>query len=236
MYICLSLCYVLSEPSSGTYTMDGHFLKKYGKITLQGSEYGDYFFFNTEDFKDGEEIYFKVRAKEDAFWDDSKNGEQRITGVRYQFLDGETTLDGNLPDFSEYQGNVDFETIDSVKYKTRYFKIKKEPSKFRNSNGNYIYSWLDIYDSEIVLENTKEDEGKIATWIIVVIVVAGILIIGIGIFCFCYRRKKALAMQASTTYGQNIPVANQYNQPQQGYNYNNNFNNNYNYAPNVPQY
>ena len=237
LYICLSLCYVLSEPSSGTYTMDGHFLKKYGKITLQGSEYGDYFYFNTEDFKDGEEIYFKVRAIEDAFWDDySTYREQRITGVHYQFIDGETTLDENLPDFSEYQGNVDFETINSIKYKTRYFKIKKEPSKFRNSNGNYIYAWLLIYDSEIVLENTKEDEGKIATWIIVVIVVAVVVIIGVAIFCFCYRRKKALAMQASTTYGQNIPVANQYNQPQQGYNYNNNFNNNYNYAPNVPQY
>ena len=65
--------------------------------------------------------------------------ELTITGVHYQFLDGETTLDENLPDFSEYQGNVDFETINSIKYKTRYFKIKKEPSKFRNSNGNYIY-------------------------------------------------------------------------------------------------
>ena len=84
LYICLSLCYVLSEPSSGTLTMDGHFLKKYGKITLQGSGSGDYFYFNTEDFKDGEEIYFKVRAIEDAFYDDySTYREKTITGQTF---------------------------------------------------------------------------------------------------------------------------------------------------------
>ena len=76
MYICLSLCYVLSEPSSGTSTMDGHFLKKYGKITLQGSKYGDYFYFNTEDFKDGEEIYFKVRAIEEE--QESNDDENKV--------------------------------------------------------------------------------------------------------------------------------------------------------------
>ena len=102
-------------------------------------------------------------------------------------------------------------------------------------NGNNLLIYFMIGGGEVEITNTKEDEGKIETWIIVVIVVAVVLVIGISVGCWCWRRKKQLAAQNATTagyvqdpgyaqnpnyaqapYGQNVQL---YQDPQQAANY-----------------
>ena len=54
------------------------------------------------------------------------------------------------------------------------------------------------YNNWGVVTNTKEDEGKIETWVIIVIVVVVVAIIaGIIIFCVCRRIRNKRAMAAA---------------------------------------
>ena len=51
---------------------------------------------------------------------------------------------------------------------------------------------------EAIISNTKEDEGKIETWVIVVIVVIVVaIIVGIIIYCVCRRIKMKRAQQTA---------------------------------------
>ena len=80
---------------------------------------------------------------------------------------------------------------------TKYFTIKKTRNEYRPSNGNYLYIIFPNLGTgkSATITNTKEDEGKLETWVIVVIVVVVVLVIaGFVIFfvCRCIRNRKAM--------------------------------------------
>ena len=108
-------------------------------------------------------------------------------------------------------------------YQTKYFTIRKKRSEYRNTNGNYLYIQfpkLLVSSSETAtITNTEEDEGKLETWAIVVIIVICVAIIaGIIIYCICRRIRMKKAQQAALAT--NVAAINAQNQANQAaYNY-----------------
>ena len=75
-----------------------------------------------------------------------------------------------------------------------------------------IYFMIDYGFVEIT--NTLEDEGKLKTWEIVLIVIACVLVVAFIIIYICYRRKKELAMaNAGNGQAYGTDQYGQYNQP-----------------------
>ena len=186
--------------------------------------------FNCKDFGDGEEMYFKIRAKEDAFYYDS-----RYNGVYYQYIDSHVGYDENKLEFVSYQFKTESEILPSGDYKIKYFTITKKKSQFRGTNGELLLIYFMIDYGPVQITNTLEDEGKFETWKIVVIVVAAVVVIGFIIGCYCYRRKKQLAMMNAQNAGavgvnqyNNAPYDPQYNQPVANYDVNQPYNQPYN--------
>ena len=224
IYIFLLLRYVFTQSSNFGLT-----LEKYNKITINidpNALFGQ-FVFNSADFKDGEEMYFKIKAKNDTFLSD---------GIYYQYIDDKHLPDPNNMFEAKFDGIDSFETIGGISYQIKHVKIKKSEIQFKGADGNKIY--MQVYMTEggdIIIENTKEDEGKLPTWAIVVIVIAVVLVLVVMVGCYCYRRKKQLAM-ASMTTGQAVGV-NQYdNQNMQPNNQGVVQYPQTNYDPNVQQY
>ena len=204
-----------SFPFSGRYLAGVSGILQKGQTQTKAA-YEEFFIFNSGDFKDGEEMYFKIKAEHFLHYH-----------VYYEFSD---------PDHSpiyifnqiyreSFNLNSHTETIGSKSYSVQYFTIKKDKSKFKGTKGDWLYIYFlvdgnhdeienEAGDGNVILENTLEDEGKFETWKIVVIVVAIVLVIGLAIGCYCYRRKKQLAMMnqnAGGGYpGQTVGV-NQYN-------------------------
>jgi len=175
-------------------------------------------------------MYFKLKAEKQYFYDDPK-----YNGIYYEYISGDVLYDEDELKLARFQGKIETEETPSKTFQTKYFSITKKSSEFRGTNGNNLLIYFMIGGGEVEITNTKEDEGKIETWIIVVIVVAVVLVIGISVGCWCWRRKKQLAAQNATTagyvqdpgyaqnpnyaqapYGQNVQL---YQDPQQAANY-----------------
>lgn len=229
IYLCLSLGLIFSQtPPEQQDTIDFTFkpeqignkhLEKYKSIEVDSSDY--MIVFNSEDFKDGEKMYFKIKAEENTFLEN---------GVYYEYIDGTYGYDENYLKKEFFQLETDSETYLNAKYEIRYFTITKNKNDFRKTNGNLILIYFMIDHGKVVITNTEKDEGEFETWKIAVIVVAAVVVIGFSITCFCIRRKRELAAanQAAgygqpATYGQTANV-NQYGQTAN------------NYDPNVIQY
>ena len=86
---------------------------------------------------------------------------------------------------------------DEDNMKTKYFTITKKRGEYSPSNGDYMVINFLNYDGHFaIITNTEEDEGKIETWVIVVIVVICVAIIaGIIIYCICRRIRMKKAQQ-----------------------------------------
>ena len=216
IYISLFGC-ILSQsfPFSARYLSDvTQILQKGQKQTIAASE--EAFIFNSGDFKDGEKMYFKIKA-------------ERFLNfyVNYEFTDSTNGPSNDYTTWYKETFNLksDSETIGNKKYSVQYFTIVKDKNKFRGTKGDWLIIYFhvdgnndgyenDSGDGNVILENTLEDEGKFETWKIVVIVVAIVLVIGLAIGCYCYRRKKQLAMMNQNAGGgypaQSVGV-NQYN-------------------------
>ena len=235
IYICLLFGYIFSQttPSdtisltfkpSGGGDVDVEILQKGKSIDADATDY--MITFNCKDFGDGEEMYFKIRAKEDAFYYDS-----RYDGVYYQYIDSNVGYDENKLEFVSYQFKTESENLPSGDYKIKYFTITKKKSQFRGTNGELLLIYFMIDYGPVQITNTLEDEGKLETWKIVVIVVAAVVVIGLIIGCYCYRRKKQLAMMNAQNAGavgvnqyNNAPYDPQYNQPVTNYDANQQYN------------
>ena len=235
IYICLLFGYIFSQttPSdtisltfkpSGGGDVDVEILQKGKSIDADATDY--MITFNCKDFGDGEEMYFKIRAKEDAFYYDS-----RYDGVYYQYIDSNVGYDENKLEFVSYQFKTESENLPSGDYKIKYFTITKKKSQFRGTNGELLLIYFMIDYGPVQITNTLEDEGKLETWKIVVIVVAAVVVIGLIIGCYCYRRKKQLAMMNAQNAGavgvnqyNNAPYDPQYNQPVNNYDANQQYN------------
>ena len=200
IYLFLSLSFIFSqETEKATFEDIGDYnasprLGKYESIKVDSSEI--VIIFDSSDFKEGEEMHFKLKAEEQYFYVDSK-----YDGIYYEYIGGDVPYDEDKLNFVRFQGKTERENTPSKTFKTKYFTITKKSSEFRGTNGNNLLIYFMIEDGDVEITNTKEDEGKIETWIIVVIVVAVVVVIGISVGCWCWRRKKQLAAQNATTAG-----------------------------------
>ena len=169
-------------------------LTKYGTETI----YDKFVIFDSKDFKNDEEMHFKIQTHKDNFYN-YDHSSSYIYDIQYYFssnLDFITT--GRLLE-------IDFKktTYEDFNLETKYFTIKKKRNDYSGSNGNYIYIEFPgllfyTYHNYATITNTEEDEGKIETWVIVVIVVVIVAIIaGIIIFCVCRRIRMRKAQQAA---------------------------------------
>ena len=200
IYLFLSLSFIFSqETEKATFEDIGDYnasprLGKYESIKVDSSEI--VIIFDSSDFKEGEEMHFKLKAEEQYFYVDSK-----YDGIYYEYIGGDVPYDEDKLNFVRFQGKTERENTPSKTFKTKYFTITKKSSEFRGTNGNNLLIYFMIGGGDVEITNTKEDEGKIETWIIVVIVVAVVVVIGIAVGCWCWRRKKQLAAQNATTAG-----------------------------------
>lgn len=230
IYLYLSLGLIISQTPSlepqdtqdltfATTQPGSKRLEKYESIKVNANEY--MIVFNSEDFKDGEEMYFKIKALKDKYLEDR---------VYYEYIGANTPYDWQELKPVPYQIKTEEEIYIEKTYLIRYFTITKNKNDFRQTNGNLLLIYFMIEEGEVEITNTEKDEGKFETWKIAVIVVAAVVVIGFSITCFCIRRKRELAAanQAAgygqpATYGQTANV-NQYGQTAN------------NYDPNVIQY
>ena len=199
--------YVLSNVNS--YPL----LKKYGTVTMQDK----YVLFESKDFNNDEEMHFKLQAGEDYFdyyHDDYTYTYHSIHDIIYYYSDSA----GNRLTSDNYAYRKNHKIEDGY-LENSYFTIKKKSSEYSPTNGNYMMIYFpNLYvDSyyEAIISNTKEDEGKIETWVIVVIVVVIVaIIVGIIIYCVCRRirmkkaQQAAMAANAATIAAQNQAAAN----------------------------
>jgi len=162
-------------------------------LTKYGSEniLTDYVIFESKDFKDDEEMHFKIQTIRDNFND-------LYDYAEYQYCADRNCISHSSSHYSYYK-KTSFESDNSYNYETKYFTIKKQKSQYNNIGGNYMKIYFFFEHSYWgVVTNTKEDEGKIETWVIIVIVVVVVAIIaGIIIFCVCRRIRNKRAMAAA---------------------------------------
>ena len=190
--LCISI-YLLSYSYSQILP-----LTKYGTKDF----YGNLVYFESKGFKDGEDMHFKIEAGEFSF-----DCCGRAFDVEYYYTDS------NWVKKSNYR-HVNYKKTSSEEdlMITKYFTITKKKSEYSPSNGDYmVINFLNFDGSSAIITNTKEDEGKIETWVIVVIVIACVAIIaGLIIFFVCRRIRMQKARQAAMAT--NVAVMNAQNQ------------------------
>ena len=150
---------------------DDTILKKYSSLDVDGSD-GN-FIFDSNDFKEDEEIYFKIKAK--TFID---------TKIDYLFVDELSKFTPNLKDSA-----VSTKSKSEGGYEIYYYTIKKDKQHLHNQKGKYLIIFF-YCEGTVTIENIEKMEGNNSnlTTIIAVVIVA---VICIGIFAYyCYKRRK----------------------------------------------
>ena len=194
--------YLLSNSYSQIST-----LTKYGTITISG----DTVYFESKDFDDGEDMHFKIQAGEYDF----DNG-YHAHDVEYYYANSNWAK----ASISRYVNYKKTSRDEDNMMMTKYFTITKKRGEYSPSNGDYMVIKFLNYDGHLaIITNTEEDEGKIETWVIVVIVVICVAIIaGIIIYCICRRIRMKKAQQAALAT--NVAAINAQKQANQAaYNY-----------------
>ena len=141
--------------------------------------------FDSNDFDDGDKMYFKVDLKRSDF---------NYVDIHYYYVDN---IDDTYIGYHDTSyTKTDYYSQGSIEYMTKYFTIKKKKSEYGiSSTGRYLFILLPVDLGKWArVENLEEDGGKLPTWAIVLIIVVVVLIfIGVIIY-WCYRRKKMQAM------------------------------------------
>ena len=187
-------------------------LTKYGTEILTDNDV----IFESKDFDDDEEMHFKIQSKSYNFVYYSMSNEVECC---YISNPNESISSTSYPQIVYFKKT----TNEDGGYRTKYFTIRKKRSEYRNTNGNYLYIKfpnLRVSPSQTAtITNTEEDEGKLETWAIVVIIVICVAIIaGIIIYCICRRIRMKKAQQAAMA--RNVAAINAQNQANQAaYNY-----------------
>lgn len=178
-------------------------LEKYTKGIFKDG----YVIFNSKEFQNEEEMYFKITA--DYFESDK---------IDYIYLDDVRDFDENNT-FYYHQGSEKTESkrdADGILMsQTKYYIIKKKSSEFGTNTGDHL---LIIFycDGDVEIENTKENEGKVTLIVIIVVVVIVVIALIIVIF-YCWKRRKAALAQ----YGATTVTNNNNNYQNNNYNVNN---------------
>ena len=214
-FIALILIYVslISFSSAAPYKI----LTKYDFLLLSNDEY---VIFESKDFKDNEEMYFKIKYSDEDYY--YYHVGDRVDRIYYKYI---SSKDENFQLSSDSYRSVSFSQstytdYDSYSYTygyqgysyfTKYFTIKKQKSEY-GENGDYIVFNLrktirgepNNYYVDYI-ENTEEDEGKTVLIIAIVIVVVAVVIV---IICCCIRRKRLQKAMVAQQAAYNAQAAN----------------------------
>ena len=137
IYLFLSLSFIFSqETEKATFENIGDYnasprLGKYQSIKVASSEI--VIIFDSSDFKEGEEMHFKLKAEKQYFYDDSK-----YNGIYYEYIGGDVSYDEDKLNFVRFQGKIETDETPSKTFQTKYFTITKKSSEFRGTNGNNL--------------------------------------------------------------------------------------------------
>jgi len=217
IFILFSLINILSaEPKR---------FKKNEKVTVNA---GESVAFESESFKEGDKIYFKVTSAEFdtnnlyfVFYDDYKNTDPSTILANMFILRASKTKDAQeVYDSADWTGEGT----------TNYYVIKKDKKYLKDNVEGKFLGLVPDSKYEFLIENYGPGDYTIVIVIVVIIVV--VIVVGFLIF-YCIKRKKRLAqMNNMNVYnGNNANVNNYPNQGNYGpqtYNQNQNYNNNMN--------
>lgn len=218
-----------------------NFLPKYGSIKISSQ----YVAFDSKDFKNDEEMYFKIETRKRNYKTQSYVEYQYIANKNDDFSSSAKTYHVNFHDsiehrdsYSYYYGYLDCDYYDTYYYsgydyyydygtyyeycyyvyETKYFKIKKKSSEFEGTNGDYIILKIPIGNRyETTITNTKDDESKTITIIVIVVVVLVVVGILIAIIVCCCRRIKRNKAIAASQAAQAAAYSQQQNMQAQAY-------------------
>lgn len=197
-------CLLASALSASNY------MKKYGYEEI----YEDFIVFESKDFKDDEEMYFKIKARENNYLysqnyvsyyyvNDFSHFDPPSVPYTADFTTTSRSDEGYYDDYGYYIYDY---------YQTSYFTIKKQKSEYSGTNGDGKGDYLVIefpieYGVWISVENTEEDEAKYVIWVTIAVVLVVVIIIVIVIICCCIRgRKQNLALASTNVVAANYPV------------------------------
>ena len=171
--------------------------EKYGTASANADDY--MVVFNVEDFDEGEDMYFKIKAEHGTFlWN----------YIFYEYIDDTKQYKDEDAIKEPFSFKITYDDTPSKSYETRYFTIKKEKKNYNGANGKYLLIYFMVDYGDVTITNTEEDEGKFETWKIIVIVVAVVVVVVVVIGCYCYRRKKQLAQMNAVNQQQVYPSSN----------------------------
>jgi len=198
-FILITIFFISVKASSTIPT-----LKKYDKVK---SETGKVIF-ESKDFTNGDNMYFKVKANGDCYGKD----------LNYEYYD----TDNEITELSSTRLYVTSHSSSSssvqgrVTSLTRYFTIKKKSDEFKGLNGEYLLLYFKC-SITVEFENTETDGAKKIAIIVVVVFVVFLVVMAviIGVCCYCIRKRarmrRAYISQPNMMYGVPPPIY-----PQQG--------------------
>ena len=192
-----------------------NFLPKYGSIEISSQ----YVAFDSKDFKNDEEMYFKIETRKRNYKTQSYVEYQYIANKNDVFSSSAKTYNVNFHDSIEHRDSFYYTYEYCVYvYETKYFKIKKKSSEFEGTNGDYIIFKLPVKNAySITITNTKDDESKTITIIVIVVVVLVVVGILIAIIVCCCRRIKRNKAIAASQAAQAAAYSQQQNMQAQAY-------------------
>ena len=175
-------------------------IEKYSEITINPSIYdGAGFVLNIEDFKENEEIYFKISINE-------------LDMIYHPYLKFKIKFESIFHVTFEIDLN-EFSNIDSIKSVTEnslttfYFKTTKTSSTLKFLKIIFIPE-ID-FDSNVILKNTEEDESEEGSSAVPILIIffsiIAVFIIIIVLICVCYKCKRAKTAKAFDDMYENNP-------------------------------
>ena len=165
-------------------------LTKYGKETTTDGV----IIFESKDFKEGEEMHFKIIAYEISY--------MPINYIEYYYLN--SNMDNIEFDTSNcykiYFSSTEYYTEYNIYYTRKYFTVKKQKSQYGSStNGDYLIMSLPIYSGyPASVYNTEEDESKLPGWAIAVIVIVIVALVAILIICCILKIRRKQKLRANS--------------------------------------
>ena len=140
-------------------------------------------FFDTSDFKVGDEIYLIISGE--FMFDDDE--------IYYAFIDDISTTE-------DFYFEVEISNkVEAIKdrgddYESKYYTIKKTKEAIKEGEGKYLLL-LTYMHGKYKIENTEENKGNTNLIIIVVVVVVVVIAVILFIICYCRRKKQAAINQ-----------------------------------------
>ena len=158
-------------------------LKKYGKLENSGGTV----IFESKDFSDGNEMYFKVTIDQEC-----KND------LKYKYYSTKEEISTTNTDYKvSYKYSDTSKSKNIVTESINYYTIEKKNSEYKGSNGDYLLLTIDFNGGKINFQNTEKDESKnLTNTTVIIVVVAVVMAIAGVVIGICYGRIKAKAAQS----------------------------------------